>query len=192
MIIVVSGLPRSGTSMMMQILHTGGLDVMTDDVRAPDDSNPRGYFEYEPVKALARTADWVAAAEGKVVKVIAQLVPRLPSGHEYAILFMNRDLDEILSSQTAMLARLGRQGGALDPQSLKTVFERQLASAVAFAESRSDMRSLTVDYARVLQDPAASIESIKAFLGVNLDVAQAAAAVDPALYRERLGDSRNR
>ena len=178
--------------MMIQILHAGGMDVMTDDVRAPDDSNPRGYFEYEPVKALARTADWVAAAEGKVVKVIAQLVPRLPTGHEYAILFMNRDLDEILSSQTAMLARLGRQGGAADPQSLKTVFERQLATAVAYVEAQPNMRSLTVDYVSVLQDPAVSIESIKAFLGVNLDVAQAASAVDQALYRERLGDSRNR
>ena len=192
MIVVVSGLPRSGTSMMMQILGAGGLDVLTDEVRVADESNPRGYMEYEPVKASARSSDWVREAEGKVVKVIAQLVPHLPPGHEYAILFMRRDLDEILESQSAMLARLGRRAAATNYAALKDVFERQLATAVAYVEAQPNMRSLTVDYVSVLGDPVASIESITAFLGLDLDVARAADVVDPALYRERLGDSRNR
>ncbi len=175
--------------MMMQILDAGGLDVLTDEVRNPDESNPRGYFEYEPVKALARSADWLPDAEGKVVKVIAQLVPKLPPDHEYAILFMHRDLDEILASQAAMLARLGRKAAAMNYATLKKVFERQLASAEYFADEQPNMRTLGVDYARVLQDPAASIEAVGRFLGIDLDVRSAATVVDPALYRERLEET---
>lgn len=186
MITIVSGLPRSGTSMMMQILQAGGLETLTDEVRHADESNPRGYFEYEPVKALARSTDWITEAEGKVVKVIAQLVPRLPAGYEYAVLFMKRDLDEILASQGKMLARMGRKGAA-DQESLRDVFDRQLASAVTFAENRPNMRTLSVAYAGVLLDPVKAIETISTFLGADLDVAAAAAVVDPTLYRERRG-----
>jgi len=173
---------------MMQMLDAGGLDLLTDAVRAPDESNPRGYLEYEPVKASARSTDWVENAEGKVVKVIAQLVQHLPAAHDYAIVFMHRDLDEILASQAAMLARLGRKAAAMNYATLKTVFGRQLASAEEFAAAQPNMRTTSVEYARVLQDPRAAVESLIAFLGTELDVEKAAGVVDPSLYREKMAD----
>lgn len=169
--------------MMMQILRAGGMDVLADDVRRSDASNPRGYFEYEPVKALARSSDWISEAEGKAVKVIAQLVPQLPDGHDYAILFMKRDIDEVLASQAAMLERMALPGG--DPALLRRVFERQWEAAKVYAEAQPNMRVLVVDHRDVLEDPARAAREVADFLEVDLDVSAAATVVDPSLHRVR-------
>ncbi len=107
-VIVVSGLPRSGTSLMMQVLHAGGIDVVTDNVRAPDIDNPRGYWEFERVKKIKEDAGWLPEMRGKAFKMVSQLLYHLPATERYRIVFMERDLDEVLASQEKMLARLGR------------------------------------------------------------------------------------
>src|SRR5215813_2579369 len=104
-IIVVSGLPRSGTSMMMKMLAAGGLPVLVDAIRAADDDNPNGYFEFEPVKQLADGQnEWLTEAGGKVVKIISALLEYLPKSYHYKIIFMERELKEILASQQKMLS----------------------------------------------------------------------------------------
>ena len=121
MITIVSGLPRSGTSMMMQLLDSGGLPILTDNVRAADDDNPRGYFEFDPVKRLKTDSGWLENAEGKVVKVIVQLLPYLPETYEYKVLLMHRDLREVLKSQEIMLKRHGKTGANLSRDQLERV-----------------------------------------------------------------------
>src|SRR5215212_2341111 len=119
---IVTGLPRSGTSMMMQMLAAGGMPVLAAAVRAPDADNPRGYLEFEAAKRTARDAAWVAGAAGKAVKLVHLLLPDLPQEHEYRVLFMRRDMDEVLASQRAMLARLRRTGADLSPERLADLF----------------------------------------------------------------------
>lgn len=183
MIVVVSGLPRSGTSMMMQMLEAGGLPPLTDGVRAPDASNPRGYYELEGVKALARDSAWLADAEGHVVKVIAQLLRHLPDGPTYRVVFMERDLDEVLRSQTRMLETQGRP--AANPAVLRPVFERQLTEARAWLDAHSHADALFMPHRDVVTDPAAQAARLNTFLGAALDEAAMAAVVDPSLHRQR-------
>src|SRR5262245_57688671 len=107
-IIVVSGLPRSGTSLMMQMLDNGGIAVVTDNFRTADTDNPRGYYEYEKVKKIKQDASWLPGTRGKAFKMVSQLLYDLPPEEQYRILFMERDLEEMLLSQEKMLERLGR------------------------------------------------------------------------------------
>src|SRR5262245_20267166 len=107
-IIVVSGLPRSGTSLMMQMLDRGGIPAVTDRLRAADEDNPRGYYEFEAVKRTKQDASWLPAARGRAVKLVSSLLYDLPNSEAYRVLFMQRDMDEVLESQEKMLARLGR------------------------------------------------------------------------------------
>src|SRR5262245_34520180 len=111
MIVVVSGLPRSGTSLMMQMLQAGGMPLLTDDLRPADTNNPKGYWEYEPVKRLQQDNTWMHKAEGKAVKVISVLLQYLPPQHTYKIIFMQRPMQEVLASQTVMLERRDEQSG---------------------------------------------------------------------------------
>src|SRR5262245_7239801 len=126
MIVIVSGLPRSGTSLMMQMLHAGGMPLLIDDQRPADADNPNGYWEYEPVKHLQQDNTWVAQAEGKAVKVVSALLQYLPRHHTYKIVFMHRPLAEVLASQTVMLQRRGEQAGTANDQTLTTVFAQHL------------------------------------------------------------------
>src|SRR5262245_1578090 len=133
---IVSGLPRSGTSMMMRMIAAGGVPVLGDGVRAPDEDNPLGYFEFEPVKATRRDAAWVADARGKVVKLVHALVPDLPGGFRYRVVMMHRDLDEVLASQAKMLARSGHREGAAPPDLLKRAYATQLRDVAAWLDER--------------------------------------------------------
>jgi len=188
-ITVVSGLPRSGTSLLMQMLAAGGVEPLTDGERAADEDNPRGYLELESVKKLAAgaTPDWVAAARGRAVKVISHLTPHLPGGESYRIVFVERDLDEVLASQAKMIARLGRPAPPLD--AVRRAFESHLAAFDRSVAGRPGVRVLRVAYSAILADPPAEAERIAEFVGEGrdepLDVAAMAAAVDPALYRNR-------
>ena len=186
MIVVVSGLPRSGTSMLMQMLVAGGLPPYVDAARPADASNPRGYFEHARVRALARDASWVPEADGHVVKVVAPLVPFLPAGPAYRVVLAERAMDEVLASQSSMLTRLGRPSAAA--ATLAPVFERHLAAARAWSDTTPGARLLAVSHQHLLAAPAAAAAAIAAFLGPDagpLDTAAMAAAVDPSLYRER-------
>lgn len=185
MITVVSGLPRSGTSLMMQMLAAGGLPILTDGVRGPDPDNPRGYLEWEPIKRLRQEPHRIDEAEGKAIKVISSLLQGLPAGPSYCVLFMRRPLEEVLASQAAMIRRLGTRGPATDPASLASAMRAHLAQVSAWLERRETLQVAWVDYHRLLARPREEARRIRAFLGLALDEAAMAAAVDPSLHRQR-------
>jgi hypothetical protein len=182
---VVSGLPRSGTSLMMQMLHAGGLPVLSDGLRAADENNLRGYFEYEPVKRLRSDRSWLPQARGQAVKIIHLLLRELLLGGslQYRIVFMQRPLDEVLASQQAMLQREGKAGA--DAAVLKKAFETQLAQLDGWLAAQAGIRVLRMPYHRVVQEPQAVAEELNRFLGLQLDTAAMVQAVDPALHRQR-------
>jgi hypothetical protein len=186
---VVSGLPRSGTSMMMRMLEAGGVPILSDGERRADDDNPRGYFELEAVKTTARDASWLDAAAGRAVKVISALLADLPEGPSYRVVFMRRNLDEVLASQSRMLERRGKRAGEPDEQT-KELLVDHLAQVEEVLRARQDMEVLFVSYRRTVEEPRATAERLRSFLARELDVEAMCAAVEPSLYRQREDDSR--
>ena len=188
-ITVVSGLPRSGTSLMMQMLAAGGLGPLSDGTRTADESNPCGYFEDERVKRLRTDRAWLGEARGRAVKIIHLLLPDLPvgAGCAYRVVFLRRRMDEVLASQKAMLARSQRAASAeVDADRLGAVFAAQLARTDAFLRAHPDSFSvLEVAHHALLEDPAAEASRINRFLGGGLAEGRMAAAVDPSLWRQR-------
>jgi len=184
---VVTGLPRSGTSMLMQMLEAGGLPVVSDGARRADADNPRGYYELEAATRLRRDAGWVPDAAGKAFKLVVPLVPHLPAEPHYRVVFLRRDLDEVLASQRVMLERGGRERSFREPERLRRAFAQQLRRVEAWIARQPHVSALVVDYGRVVADPEAAARALADFLGVGLDVAAMAAAVEPALHRRRAG-----
>jgi len=184
-VIVVSGLPRSGTSLAMQAIHAGGIEPVTDGERVADPDNPRGYYEFERVKALRTDKSWLDSAAGKVVKVIHMLVPELPDDRPYRVVFMERELSEVLASQSTMLARSGRAGAALPPDRLKAIYEQQLRQVHEWLTARPNFAVLRVPYRGFVSEPSAQVERIADFIGGPLDRAAMVRAVDPSLYRNK-------
>ncbi len=153
-VIIVSGLPRSGTSMMMKMLEAGGLQVYVDNLRTPDVDNPEGYYEYERVKQLDKgDTAWVMDARGQVVKVISALLEHLPPGNEYRVLFMQRSLDEVLASQQKMLQRREEAGDAISDEEMAALFRKHLATVTAWVRDQPNFAVLDVDYNQLLADP---------------------------------------
>ncbi len=183
-IVVVTGLPRSGTSMMMRMLAAGGLPALQDALRPADADNPHGYFEFEPVKATREDPSWLAAAPGRAVKVVHALIRDLPTDRPYAVLVMRRDLGEVLASQRKMLDRSGRQGAGVAADALARVFAAQMAEMGRWLDAHACFRRLDVHYDRVLADPAGQAAAVAAFLHRG-DARAMAGAVDAALYRNR-------
>ncbi|MBN1127183.1 MAG: hypothetical protein JXA82_19435 [Sedimentisphaerales bacterium] len=183
---IVSGLPRSGTSMMMQAIAAGGMEALTDHIRAADDDNPRGYYEYEPVKKTKEDASWLTSAHGKVVKMVYRLLYDLPTeGHTYRVVFMRRAMTEVLASQKKMLCRLGKNGGNISDEQMAALFRKQLDQFDQWIAGQSCFHILDVNYADMVSDPLGQCERVNAFLGWILDVDAMAASVDPNLYRNR-------
>jgi hypothetical protein len=183
-ITVVSGLPRSGTSLMMQMLEAGGLPILTDHQRSADPDNPKGYYEFERVKQLERDQSWVPSALGKVVKVVSPLLRHLPTDHSYKIVFMRRDIQEILASQRQMLERRGRPAPD-DDEAMAAAFGRHLADVEEWLAKRTNTQVLYVVYSAVINQAAAEVERVNDFLGGGLDTAAMARVVDQALHRQR-------
>ena len=188
-IVVVSGLPRSGTSMMMRMLEAGGVELLQDGVRAADDSNPKGYFEYEPVKGLDKAGDasWLPGAHGKAVKIISFLLTWLPEDHNYQVIFMHRHPDEIALSQHAMLRARGEAVADGDAERSREVFRAHLAQVERFMAGRACFRVLPVAYHEVIAAPDAAAAQVALFLGRRLDTAAMARSVEQQLYRNRAG-----
>lgn len=184
-VIVVAGLPRSGTSMMMRMLEAGGIPVLTDEVREADEDNPRGYFEFEPVKQLEHDRAWLDGAKGCAVKMVSALLEHLPPEHDYKVLFTRRAMSEILASQRKMLARRGEPADAVDDATMTRLFEKHLRAVSAWIEAQPNIDVLYVSYNEVLADPLTHAQEINRFLGGTLDVEAMATVVDPELYRNR-------
>ena len=184
-ITIVSGLPRSGTSMMMQILEAGGIPVLTDHIRKQDVDNPRGYFEFEPVKMTRDDPSWVAEAGGKAVKIIYRLIQDLPDEYEYRVLFMQRKIDEVLASQQLMLQRSGKQGAKVGNDKLAQFFEKQLHEFQTWIAGRQNFSILTINYQDMIDSPLSQCKKINSFLDGILNIESSAAVIDPSLYRNR-------
>lgn len=185
-ITIVSGLPRSGTSLMMQILDAGGLPVLTDHVREADPDNPRGYLEFEVVKQLKRNKHWLSSARGKAVKVIHLLVPELPiENYSYRVILMRRRLAEIIASQRSMLKRQGRPGAGLDDFKLGQVFTAQMMQVESWMQQQPAFGVHSVNYNALILNPEEQVRATADFLGGGLDVNKMIRVVDPALYRQR-------
>lgn len=182
-VVVVCGVPRSGTSMVMQMLDAGGLPILHDQVRGPDRDNPRGYFELAAVKGSRDDVGWVERAAGRAVKVPHVLAAHLPLDRVYRFILVRRDLRAVVASQAAMLARLQRPGAALTEAQLIAAYERQLDELTTLLDARPGARRLELRYEDVLADPAGQAARLDAFLGGGLDRAAMAAAVDPRLWR---------
>ena len=182
---IVSGAPRSGTSMMMRMLEQGGIPPLTDGVRPPDRDNPHGYFEYEPVKRTKDDASWLAHAAGRAVKMVHVLLRDLPADRDYRVVLMRRDLREMLASQRLMLERLGRDAGKLSDERKAEIFAAQLAETERWLRSTPRFACLAVDYNELVANPQPHAERIAEFLGRGLDVAAMCAVVDPGLWRNR-------
>lgn len=185
---IVSGLPRSGTSMMMRMLEAGGLPVLIDNIRVADHDNPRGYYEFEPVKQTKRDASWVPGAEGKVVKMVYRLLYDLPLDREYRVVFMRRNLEEVLRSQQKMLAKDNRQDDIADAE-MSAIFRAELARFDAWIAKQPAFKYVDVNYNEMLLNPAPIVSQIDTFLGGNLDQEAMCAVVDPSLYRNRAPQS---
>lgn len=184
-VFVVSGLPRSGTSLMMQMVARGGIDPLTDEIRAADADNPRGYYELEAVKDTGDFS-WIDRARGRAVKVISQLLLELPEGVPAKVVFMRRRLDEVLVSQRKMLERRGEPlPGDGDDAAMKEIFAAHVEEVETFLRGRDDIDVLFVSYNRLLADPARQAARVAGFLGGDLDTDAMVAAVDPDLYRNR-------
>lgn len=182
---IVSGLPRSGTSMVMQILEAGGMQILQDHFRTPDEDNPRGYFEFELVKQLKADSSWLDRSGGKAIKVIYALLPFLPSCYEYNILYLNRDLNEVIGSQATMLSRNGKPGGGIGPEALKSVFKKETEKTLAWLSTQPNMRVLHIQHRELIENPGSASAKINDFLGDRLIVRAMEQVIDPSLYRNR-------
>lgn len=185
-VVVVSGLPRSGTSMLMKMLEAGGLPIVTDGLRTADEDNPKGYYEVERVKDLAqeKEPDWMAEARGKAVKVISFLLRSLPSDINYRVIFIRRDIEEVLVSQKKMLGRRGETDDT-PPERMRAHFEDDLWRARYQLTHRACFETLEVHYSEILARPLEGAQRINTFLGGGLNADAMAAVVDPELYRNR-------
>jgi hypothetical protein len=184
-IVVVSGLPRSGTSMMMKMLAEGGLATVTDSLRTADEDNPNGYFEFEPVKQLAAGQDdWLKSASGKTVKVVSALLEHLPSRYHYKVLFMEREIKEILASQQKMLHRRGEDNSASDDD-MEAQFRDHLRATKYWLSRQPNMDILYVDYNKLMAKPDDYGARIAEFLGLPVDVAKMLDVPNENLYRNR-------
>ena len=186
-IAIVSGLPRSGTSMLMSMISAGGIPVLADGIREADEDNPKGYFELEAVKKTKEDKSWMENAGGKVVKMISQLLLDLPTDGEYTykVVFIRRNIDEILASQKKMLIRRGTYKPEISDTEMKNMFLLHIEHIVDYLRNHKCFETLYVNYNLMLTDPTDKIPAINTFLGGDLDTKAMAATVDQKLYRNR-------
>ena len=186
-VVLVSGLPRSGTSMLMQMLEKGGMPIVTDKTRTPDEDNPRGYHEFERIKELdtTRNKSWLQNYRGQVIKTISFLLQDLPLNLNYQVLFMRRNLDEVLRSQNKMLERNGTAGTGVSDEKMRLNYELHLKKVYYRLGRTPNFQVLYLDYPAIIEDPLREARRISAFLGRHLDVEAMAGAVEAGLYRNR-------
>ena len=184
-ITIVSGLPRSGTSMMMRMLQAGGMEILTDNIRKADTDNPRGYFEFEKVKKIKVDDSWLEDAKGKAVKMVSRLLYDLPAGMDYNIIFLERSMQEVLASQRIMLKRQGQTDGGVEDEKMGQLFEKHLSEVKKWLQDQQNMDSLYISYNDVLANSRRHAARINRFLDNQLNIANMVTVVDQSLYRNR-------
>lgn len=183
-LVIVTGLPRSGTSMMMKMLEAGGITVITDKQRQADEDNPNGYFEFEQVKEIKRDSSWLDSSTGEAVKMVSMLLYDLPLDRDYILIFMKRNLDEVIASQKVMLARKGEIPRAADEE-MKLIFYKHLSEIEVWLSERKNFKTLYINYEDVVKQPQETAENIQKFVGRELNIGNMIESVDPSLYRQR-------
>ena len=184
-IILVSGLPRSGTSMMMQMLEAGGIELIVDHIRKADEDNPKGYYEFEKIKQLEKDSSWLENAYGKAVKVISMLLYHLPTNKNYKIIFMTRKMDEVLASQNKMLKRRGQPPDNVDDQVMAEKFNKHLRKISKWLNKQENMETIFINYNDVISSPMEKSKKTNRFLGNMLNINKMVNVVDSFLYRQR-------
>ncbi|MEQ9411238.1 MAG: sulfotransferase family protein [Fuerstiella sp.] len=187
-IVIVTGLPRSGTSMMMKMLEAGGVPPLCDGRRTADDDNPNGYYEFEPVKQTGKNAGWLQLAGGKAVKMVYSLLYDLPTDRRYDVIFMRRDLNEILASQSRMLQNMKLKSD-VDDDRMARLFRGEIVRFQKWVDTANHIRCVEVLYNDVASGNESPLHLINAHLGGGLDTSAMSAIVDPSLYRNRSADS---
>jgi hypothetical protein len=182
---IVSGLPRSGTSMMMKMLESGGVPVMTDNLREADIDNLNGYYEFLPALKVKNDSSWLKDANHKAVKMVYQLLYDLPDGFEYRVLMMRRAIDEVLASQKKMLQRLGKPTDTIPDEKMAELFRAGLSKFETWVAQKPNFRIIDVDYNKMVVDPLPQIDAINKLLGGSLDTDAMVEVVSPELYRNR-------
>ncbi len=185
-ITIVTGLPRSGTSMMMQILEKGGFEIMTDNIRKADKDNPRGYYEFEKVKDIENDTSWLSRCRGKVVKMVSMLLFELPDKRKYKIVFMERNMDEILASQKKMLERLKKEDGE-DDETIRDGYTKHLRKIKNWLREKKNFEVLYISYNDIIKDPQPHITELNKFFNSRLNAEEMLKVVDKSLYRQRRG-----
>jgi hypothetical protein len=186
-IVVVSGLPRSGTSMLMKMLEAGGMKIMTDSERTADIDNPKGYFEYERIKDLEKETDksYVREGRGKALKVISFLIKDLPDDNDYRVIFMRRDLDEVLASQNKMIDRLDSTDTSASGEAMKEAYRNDIVRTRLLCKQRPNFEHIEIHYKPTVEQPTDTARRVNEFLDGRLDEVAMRAAVDGSLYRNR-------
>jgi len=185
---IVSGLPRSGTSLMMRMIGEGGIPILSDGLRVPDEDNPNGYYEFERVRRTRQDPSWIPDALGKVVKMVHLLLLELPLTHEYRVVFMRRDLREVVKSQNRMLTRLNKPTDDLPEERVAEIYKRQIETTLTYLQSHDDyFRVIEVDYNVLIKNPLDLVRRVGAFFdGLNTD--EMVKAIDVRLYRNQIAD----
>ena len=184
-ITIVSGLPRSGTSLMMMMLEAGGMPVLTDHIRTADADNPKGYYEFERVKAIERDQAWLKEADGKAVKMISALLKYLPQNYAYRIIFMRREMEEILASQQQMLIRRGELTDTVSDERIAELSNEHLQRVATWIDDQPNIDVLYVNYNEILKDPLTQARRVAEFVDIDLNVEKMSQVVDSSLYRQR-------
>ena len=184
-ITIVSGLPRSGTSMMMRMLEAGGMAVVTDNTRKPDVDNPKGYYEFEKVKKIKDDSSWLDSCRGMTFKMVSELLYNLPNNEKYKVVFMRRDMDEMLASQQKMLERLNQKGADVSNDKMKVIYGKHLKKIKQWLEEQEHIDVFYIYFSDVIQNPIENAMKLNDFLGGNLNVEKMSGVVEKALYRQR-------
>jgi predicted AlkP superfamily phosphohydrolase/phosphomutase/tetratricopeptide (TPR) repeat protein len=182
-IIIVSGLPRSGTSMMMQLLEAGGLPVFTDNLRIADENNKKGYYEHEAVKIIHKDNSWMKNAVGKTVKVVSHLLTSLPMRYKYKIVFMERDLDEVTVSQSKMLQNLGKLAPDTAHFSIEQSFRKTNDKVKTWLNDKQNMNVIYIDYKEAITNSENVIEQLNEFFDNKLNTQHMQQIIDKNMYR---------
>ncbi len=184
-ITIVSGLPRSGTSLMMQMLDRGGMEAVTDNIRTADEDNPKGYYEFEKVKKIKEDSSWLKDTRGKVFKMVSMLLLDLPSNENYKIIFMQRNMKEVLASQKKMLERLNQDAGP-DDDEMGELLTTHLEKTFSWIDQQTHIYVLYVRYNDLIANPSKEVKIVNEFLDLELDFEEMRAVIDVSLYRNRI------
>lgn len=182
---IVSGLPRTGTSMMMKALEAGGMEVVVDNIRKADDDNPKGYYEYERVKKIKDDTSWLKETKGKVFKMVSMLLYNLPPDEDYEVVFMKRKMGEVLASQKKMLERKGQKTDEKDDERMGGLFSKHHDDIKKWLEEQRNIKVLYVSYNDFVKGPHEQMLIVDKFLNHKLNIEEAVKVVDQTLYRNR-------